>query len=145
MKTIFACLLFVYVHDTFAQDSIFYQNVEWSPDGKKICAEAIGKLGNQFPSDGYIINLAEKRIETKIPGAFFPAWSHDGKFIAYSKKNSSLHGADIWLMSTATGDSTRLTNHTSRNSGVSFSPDGRKICFSSDRAGGYNLYLMNVD
>ena len=90
MKKLFTCLLLVCVHDAFAQDSMFYQNVEWSPDGKKVCTEAIRNLGNQFPSDAYIINLAEKKIETKIPGAFFPTWSHDGKFVAYSKKNSSL-------------------------------------------------------
>ena len=134
-----------YVQDILAQDSVFYQNAEWSPDGKKICVQAIMRSGSDIHSDGYIIDLAHNSIERKIPGAFFPSWSRDGKFVAYSKRNSSSRGSDIWLMNSATGDTIRLTHDTARTSGVSFSPDGKRMCFSSDKGGGQNLYVMNSD
>lgn len=144
MKKILAFLLLVNAN-CFAQDSIFCQNAEWSPDGKKICTQVIRRSGSNFPHEGYIINLDEKVIERKISGASFPVWSPDGKFVAYSKENNSMHGADIWLMNVVTGDTIRLTNDTLRNSGPGFSPDGKKICFSSNRDGGWHIYIMNAD
>jgi len=48
-------------------------------------------------------------------------------------------------MNVKTGDSIQLTNVPSRNTGVTFSPDGKKICFSSDRNGGLNLFVMNLN
>jgi Tol biopolymer transport system component len=145
MKKILVGLSLLSAHCCFAQDSIFYQNAEWSPNGKEICTEVIRSSGPGFSFEGYIINVKEKAIDRKIFGASFPAWSPDGKFVAYSKRNTSPHGADIWLMNVVTGDTTQLMNDTSRNSGLSFSPDGKKICFSSDRDGGRNLYIMNAD
>src|SRR5258706_6440207 len=99
--------------------------------------QVIRSSGSNFSHDGYIINLDEKMIERKIPGASFPVWSPDGKFVAYTKENNSMHGSDIWLMFVVTGDTIRLTNDTSRNSGLGFSPDSKKICFSSNRDGGW--------
>ena len=140
----FPILLFACLH-AFAQDSVFFQNAEWSPDGKSICAEIIRKSGANLRYEGYIIDIHRKTIQRKIPGAVFPAWSADGKTIAYSKRNSSPHGFDIWLMNTQTGDTTRLTNDTVRSSGVTFSPDGKKVCFSSDKGSGRHLFVMNTN
>jgi Tol biopolymer transport system component len=43
------------------------------------------------------------------------------------------------------GTATRLTNNNSFDGFPSFSPDGQKIAFSSDRDGAHNLYVMNQD
>jgi hypothetical protein len=39
----------------------------------------------------------------------------------------------------------RLTDDGFRNRGPNFSPDGRKVLFYSDRAGGYDAWTVDVD
>ncbi len=146
MRTmIFVCLATIIAAKTTAQDTTFYQNAEWSPDGRKIVTEAIKKSGNNISFESYIVNLATGAVERKIGAAVFPAWSPDGKYVAYSKRTGIKNGADIWMMNVATGDTQQLTNVPSGNSGVCFSPDGKRICFSSDRDGRNNLYVMGID
>jgi len=139
------CLNILITIQCFSQDSIFYQNIEWSPDGEKICIEAITRLSKGIASASYIVNLSDLTIERKIENSFFPSWSADGRFIGYSKSRLPGRGSEIWLTNIITGDSVRLTNDTARNSGVSFSPDGKKICFTSDISGRQSIYIMNLD
>lgn len=129
----------------FAQDSVFYQNIEWSPGGKKIVTEVIFKNNSNLSFQVYILDLQPLAVERKISNAVFPVWSPDGTSVAYSKMTGVNHGSDIWMMNVKTGDSIQLTNVPSRNTGVTFSPDGKKICFSSDRNGGLNLFVMHVN
>ncbi len=144
-KIIFLLLLIIPASKLIAQDTLFYQNVEWSPDGKKICTEVIRYGAGNFTYEGYIISIAELKIERKIDGAIFPAWSPGGKWIAYTKRNDSKRGADIWLLDAVTGKTKMLNSDTSRTGGMCFSPNGKQICFSSDRDRKRNLYLMNID
>jgi len=128
-----------------AQDSLFYQNVEWSPDGSRLCTQGTRKSASNFSPNSYIINITEGKIERKIEGATFPVWSPDGRFIAYTRQNNTPHGADIWLLNVASGLSQMIHGDTSRTAGLTFSPDGKKICFSSARDPKRNLYLVNTD
>jgi Tol biopolymer transport system component len=144
-KIIFLFTLLITASKILAQDTLFYQNAEWSPDGKKICTEVIRHGGSRFAYEGFIINIADEKIERNIDGAIFPAWSPDGKQIAYSKRNSSAHGADILVMDIGTGEKKIINSDTSRTGGLCFSPDSKQICFSSDRDKKRNLYLINID
>jgi len=66
MIRIFLAMLLLFLSaKMLAQDSIFFQNVEWSPDETKICTEVITVSGNNFSFDGYIINLTSLQIERK--------------------------------------------------------------------------------
>ncbi|MDN4631707.1 amidohydrolase family protein [Sphingomonas sp. PsM26] len=65
--------------------------------------------------------------------------SRDGRLIAFD-----LLG-DIYTMPIAGGTPTRIAQGLSYEHQPRFSPDGRRIAFTSDRGGGDNIWIMNVD
>ena len=68
----------------------------------------------------------------------YPSLSPDGSQIAFS------YQGDIWTVSRAGGDATRLTIHEAYESNPQWSPDGESILFSSSRNGNNDLYTMNT-
>jgi len=65
--------------------------------------------------------------------------SPDGRLIAFD-----LLG-DIYTMPVAGGVPTRIAEGLAFEHQPRFSPDGRRIAFTSDRGGGDNIWVMNVD
>ena len=65
--------------------------------------------------------------------------SRDGKMIAFD-----LLG-DIYTMPIAGGTPTRIAEGLAFEHQPRFSPDGKRIAFTSDRGGGDNIWIMNVD
>ncbi len=65
--------------------------------------------------------------------------SPDGRTIAFD-----LLG-DIYTMPTAGGTPTRLAEGLPYEMQPQFSPDGKRITFTSDRGGGDNIWIMNAD
>ena len=65
--------------------------------------------------------------------------SHDGKLIAFD-----LLG-DIYVMPITGGTPTRIAEGLAYDQQPRFSPDGTRIAFVSDRGGGDNIWVMNVD
>ena len=100
-------------------------NMTAAPEGKRVVFEARGELFNVPASEGYVINI------TQSSGAFDqnPAWSPDGKHIAYWSDRSGEY--EIYLQDSA-GNSgpKKLTN---RNKGFGYalywSPDSKKLAF----------------
>lgn len=71
------------------------------------------------------------------PGARHPDISNDGKLVVFS-----LWG-DLWRWDEE-GEPTQLTLHEAFDSYPKLSPEGDAIAFSSDRAGNYNVYVMDT-
>ncbi|HEX8064528.1 MAG TPA: amidohydrolase family protein [Allosphingosinicella sp.] len=65
--------------------------------------------------------------------------SRDGRLIAFD-----LLG-DIYTMPISGGTPTRIAEGLAFEQQPRFSPDGRRIAFTSDRGGGDNIWIMNVD
>ncbi len=53
--------------------------------------------------------------------------------------------SEIYVMNADGSGQTRLTNNPAADSGPTWSPDGSKIAFSSDRDGNSDIYVMNAD
>jgi len=76
-----------------------------------------------------------------------PAWSHDGKKMAFSAgphtgTNSHLQ---IYVADPDGSHQVRLTNEPFDDWQPAWSPDDSKIVFTSNRGGQYHLYVMNAD
>ena len=65
--------------------------------------------------------------------------SRDGRTIAFDMLG------DIYTMPIAGGTPTRIAEGLAYEQQPRFSPDGRRIAFVSDRGGGDNIWVMNVD
>lgn len=96
-----------------------------SPEGKRIVFEARGELFNVPVLEGYVTNL------TKSSGAFdhHPAWSPDGKYIAYWSDKSGEY--QIYLQaSDSNAEPEKVTN---RKKGFGYtlfwSPNNKKLAF----------------
>jgi TolB protein len=58
---------------------------------------------------------------------------------------STAGNADVYRISASGGTPQRLTTAPGIDTGGSYSPDGSRIVFESDRSGSQQLYVMNAD
>lgn len=70
------------------------------------------------------------------PFVRYPALNSDGSQIAFSFQG------DIWLVNAAGGNATRLTIHEAYDGSPKWSPDNRRIAFSSDRYGNNDIFTI---
>jgi Tol biopolymer transport system component/C-terminal processing protease CtpA/Prc len=68
-----------------------------------------------------------------------PAISPDGMTIAFS-----YHG-DLWRVPSGGGQATQMTVHAAYESRPTWSPDGSKIAFASDRYGNFDIFVMPAE
>lgn len=128
----------------------------WAPDRRRI-AFATGRHAN--PPDDlnfeiYVINAdggGERRI-THSPNVFDadPTWSPDGKNIAFRRVDwrrgdDENELSEIYVMNADGRGLRRLTNNAVEDSFPAWSPDGKKIAFTSARDGQREIYMMNPD
>lgn len=130
----------------------------WSISICQYLAFATDKIAFATDRDGnweiYLMNVDGTDCVnlTRHPASdFYPAWSPDGKRIAFfSNRDGNL---EIYLMrfflpreAYADGSSPeRLTNNEAKDKAPAWSSDGKKIAFSSDRRGNFDIFVMNAD
>lgn len=73
----------------------------------------------------------------------FPAWSPDGKKIAFNSVRDGNY--EIYVMNADGSQQTRLTNNPADDLKPAWSPDGTRIAFHSTRDGNAEIYVMNAD
>jgi Tol biopolymer transport system component len=126
----------------------------WSPDGKKIAFYSRRKDGeglyimnadgsNQTKIFGTPYYFENGRVSGRIEGAYEPAWSPDGKKIAFV---AWLGQRQIFVID-VDGSNLKMLTSTSdaQNRWPTWSPDGKKIAFMSTRNGNWDIYIMNAD
>lgn len=68
----------------------------------------------------------------------YPTLSPDGSQVAFT------HQGDLWLAAVADGAARRLTAHDAYDGRPSFSPDGQRLAFLSNRHGNFDLFVLPV-
>lgn len=121
----------------------FRSSLTWSPDGSRLAlvAQARGydKLYVVDASSGKI----EKRFDLGCESLAFPAWSPTGDSIAVMGVKDGR--ADLYLVASASGTIRRLTDDAWDEKEPTWSPDGRRITFSSDRLAPVVLHPVRQD
>jgi TolB protein len=121
----------------------------WSPDGTRLAFTHVPQSGTQGNLDVYV-----EKADGSEPAQFagdrgklsheeYPAWSPDGKRIAFSSTfegNQELYVAEI-----ANPDWRRLTNDPALDAHPAWSPDGTKIAFATSRWGDLEVAVMGAD
>lgn len=74
-----------------------------------------------------------------------PAWSPDGRLIAYRSIIGESESSDIWVVQANGAYPLKLTANGAYNSSPAWSPDGRKIAFVSKKGAIKDIWTMNAD
>jgi Tol biopolymer transport system component len=110
--------------DAFEAKFIRWQSA--SPDSKNLVFQAIHKLWLMDLPGGKPKRLTPGSF---APGEFSPAWSPDGKFIAFTSWDDDKHG-QMWTVAAAGGDPKQLTKDPGEYLNPTWSADGTTLAYS---------------
>jgi Tol biopolymer transport system component/C-terminal processing protease CtpA/Prc len=87
---------------------------------------------------GAAFSVAAVSAPAPLPSFAEPGISPDGTTIAF------VSGGDIWEVPAGGGDARLLVSHSATESRPLFSPDGKRLAFTSSRTGGGDVYLLTI-
>jgi dipeptidyl aminopeptidase/acylaminoacyl peptidase len=143
--SLFLLMVVLTASTAFAQRAMTFEDMaamrrigvpQLSPDGKWIAYDAstIDLAANVRKSAIYLVPAAGGAIQQLTDGAKQdegPAWSPDGRTIAYVS-NREGGAKQVYLLDVGTKSSRKLTNLAGGAASIKWSPDGSAVVFTSD-------------
>jgi Tol biopolymer transport system component len=122
---------------------VYVHGIAWTPDGRSLLYAA-SRDGGVTP---YLWRLPisgtanPERLELAGPQVQYPAIARVGKRLAYARGGLD---TDIWKLE-AGAPAKNFISSTLRDNNPQFSPDGKRIAFSSSRSGTHEIWVSNRD
>ncbi|MEW6125874.1 MAG: S41 family peptidase [Acidobacteriota bacterium] len=104
----------------------------WSPNSKEIAFNASDNKLRKYNLDA---KQTVELTQSKFGNISQPAWSPDGKWIAYSKADQTRTN-DVYLISASGGEERKVTFDSYADVNPQFSHDGKKLYFARNEGGG---------
>jgi len=118
------------------------RDIAFSPDGDHIAAFVKKERGRDLLIINALTGTIERSVAMKQDQQLNPAYSPDGKKIAFAAYLGTQ--PDIFLYDTDTGEITNVTNDSFFDGSPVFSPDGKWLVYSSFVDGWAKLFKLNL-
>jgi Tol biopolymer transport system component len=108
----------------------------------------IYRVNEALPSTRLLlVDRRGRELRAVTPAGFFrhPRFSPDGNRIAAEQAEMDTPNPDIWVFGPAAERASRFTSQPSPDIRPAWSPDGRRLAFSSKRGTTYDIYVKALD
>lgn len=79
------------------------------------------------------------------PSGYWPRWSPDDRWIAYTTSNPEGGSGEVWIVAPDGSERRRLTTDPAQIYGLCWTADSRWLIYASDLLGAFDLWAVSVD
>ena len=113
------------------------QGLSFTPDGRRLAFLRSGQLWTMnFDGTDARVLVADKQVVDY-------EYTSDGRWLAYARMDGSF-ATEIYVMPAGGGPARNVSRYATHNSGLTWSRDGSKLAFISERRSSPSLYVMSM-